>query len=126
MLIKFFSETYIKAWGMSSSGMLHLMALGRTEITEEHSTSIITVTKIGELEKTLAVTSNRSTLVFLRNVRRLLAIVIVVPSSPILVTLMTEPLLSSEKSGLTSATWHNIALDDIVHERKYLKLNFKN
>jgi hypothetical protein len=43
---------------MSSSGMLHHVALVRTDVSEERSASIIRVTTIGELG-TLAVTSNR-------------------------------------------------------------------
>jgi hypothetical protein len=43
---------------MSSSGMLHHVALVRTEVSEERSASIIRVTRIGELGTTLAVTSN--------------------------------------------------------------------
>jgi hypothetical protein len=37
---------------------LHHVALLRTDILEEHSTSIIRVTRIGELGSMLAVTSN--------------------------------------------------------------------
>jgi hypothetical protein len=43
---------------MASSGMLHHVALVRTDVSEELRASIIRVTRIGELE-TLAVTSNR-------------------------------------------------------------------
>jgi hypothetical protein len=43
---------------MAPSGMLRRVALVRTEILEELSTSIIRVTRIGELGTTLAVTSN--------------------------------------------------------------------
>jgi hypothetical protein len=43
-------------------------------------------------------------LLFLRSVLRLLVIANVVPSSPILVTLMVEAILSSETSVLTGAT----------------------
>jgi hypothetical protein len=50
------------------------------------SASIIRVTKIGELG---------TLVVFLRSVRRLLVTANVVPSSPILVTLMMEALISS-------------------------------
>jgi hypothetical protein len=71
--------------------MLRRVALVRTEDLEEFSASFIRVTRIGELGTTLAVTSQ----VFLRSVRRLLVIPSVVPSSPILVTLMKETLSSS-------------------------------
>jgi hypothetical protein len=47
---------------MQSSGMLRHMALVRTDVSEERSASIIRVTTIGELETTLAATSNRRTL----------------------------------------------------------------
>jgi hypothetical protein len=87
--------------------MLHRVALVRTDVSEEHSASFIKVTKIGELETTLAVTSNRRTLVFLRSVRRLLVTASVVSSLPILVTLMKEALSSSETSVLTRATRRN-------------------
>jgi hypothetical protein len=45
-----------------SSGMLRRVALVRTDVSKELSTSIIRVTRIGELGKTLAVTSKRRTL----------------------------------------------------------------
>jgi hypothetical protein len=47
---------------MASSGMLRRVALVRTDVLEELSSSLIRVTKITELGTTLAVTSNRSTL----------------------------------------------------------------
>jgi uncharacterized protein YqjF (DUF2071 family) len=47
---------------MKSSGVLRRVALVRTDVSEELSTSFIRVTKIGELGTTLAVTSNRRTL----------------------------------------------------------------
>jgi hypothetical protein len=47
---------------MASSGRLSRVALVRTDVSEELSASIIRVTRIGELETTLAVTSNRRTL----------------------------------------------------------------
>jgi hypothetical protein len=44
---------------MSSSGMLRSVALVRTDVSEEHSASIVSVTKIDVLGTMLAVTSNR-------------------------------------------------------------------
>jgi hypothetical protein len=43
---------------MASSGMLHRVALVRTDVSEEISASFIRVTRIGELGTMLAVTSN--------------------------------------------------------------------
>jgi hypothetical protein len=93
---------------MPSSGMLRHVALVRTEVSEELSSSIIRVTRIGELGTTLAVTSDR------RMRCRLLLTVNVVPSSPILVTLMMEALISSETSVVTRAKRHNTPKDDIL------------
>jgi hypothetical protein len=81
---------------MASSGMLRRVALVRTEVSEELSTSFIRVTRIGEQGTKLAVTS-------------------IVPSSPIFVTLMKEALSSSETSVLTRATRRNIPEDAILH-----------
>jgi hypothetical protein len=45
---------------MVSSGMLLRVALVRTDVSEELSASFIRVTRISELGKTLAVSSQRS------------------------------------------------------------------
>jgi hypothetical protein len=105
---------------MVSSGMLRRVALVRTDVSEELGASFIRVTRIDELGTTLGVTSNRRTprLVFLRSARRLLVIPSVVPTSPILVTLMKEALSSSETSVLTRTTRCNIPEDTILHSHR--------
>jgi hypothetical protein len=81
---------------MVSSGLLRRVALVRTDYSEELSTFFIRMTRIGELGTTIAETS-------------------VVPSSPILVTLMKEALSSSETTVLRRATRRNIPVDTILH-----------
>jgi hypothetical protein len=97
--------TYIRR--MPSSGMICHVALVRTDVSEECITSIIRVTRTGELGTMLTVTSNQSML--RRNSSS------DVSSLQILVTLMMEAIHSSKTSVLTRATWHNIPEDSILH-----------
>jgi hypothetical protein len=97
---------------MVSSGMLCRVALVRTDVSEEPSASFIRVTRIGELGTALAPTSNQR---MPRSVCQLLVTASIVPSSPILVTVVMEALGSSETAVLTRATRHNIPEDAILH-----------
>jgi hypothetical protein len=86
---------------MPSSEILRHVALVRIDVSEERIASIISVTRIGEL-------------VFHRSVLLLLVTANVIPSSPIVVTLMTEGIHSSETSVLTTAIQHKISEDGIL------------
>jgi hypothetical protein len=77
---------------MASSGMLRRVALVRTDVSEECSASFIRAIRIGEVRRTLTVTGNQ--LVFLRSLCPLLVTANVVPSSPIIFTLMKEAQIS--------------------------------
>jgi hypothetical protein len=72
------------------------------------------ITRIGELGRTLAVTNNRNTL---------LVTAYVIPSLPILVTLMMEAIWSFETSVVTRATWSNIREDDMIHTQEILSIS---
>jgi hypothetical protein len=63
---------------MPSFEMLHRVALIRTDVSEERSASIIRVTSISELGRTLAVTSNR------RELRRNILVVYSFPRNKLL------------------------------------------
>jgi hypothetical protein len=98
----------------------------RTNVSEECSRSVIRVTRIGEQESKLTVTTTverSGKTVFLRRVCPLLVTANVVPGSPIFVTLNMEALYSSETSVITRVKRRNILEDGILHShrRKNLK-----
>jgi hypothetical protein len=104
---------------MVYSGMLHRVALVRTDVSEELSASCIRVTRIGEERTTLATDARCEE-------SRLLVTASVVPSSPILGTLMKEALCSFETSVLTRATRRNIPEDTILHSHRRENLKSYN
>jgi hypothetical protein len=91
---------------MVSSGILRRVALVRTDVSEEPSASF------------MPLHAAKKYLVFLRSVRRLLVAASVVPSSPILVTMMKEALGSSETPVLTRATRRNNPEDTVLHSHR--------
>jgi hypothetical protein len=86
------------------------VALVITDVSEELTAFFIRVKRIGELGTT--------------SVRRLLVTASVLPSSPILVTLMKQALNSFETSVPTSATWRNFPEDTILHSHRREKLKY--
>jgi hypothetical protein len=65
-----------------------------------------------------SISSINSLAIFLRSVRLLLVTANVVPSSPIIVTMIMKALHSSETSVLKRATWRHIPEDDILHSHR--------
>jgi hypothetical protein len=93
---------------MASSGMLRRVALVRTDVSKDFRAPIM-MTRSGNLGTPIVVTSR---------VRRLLVTAKVVPSLPILVTLMMEAIRSYKTTVLKRATRHNIPEDDILHSHR--------
>jgi hypothetical protein len=91
---------------MSSSGILHPVAFLRTDVSDKPIASIVSVTEIGEL-----------LLVFLRSVLRLLVVANVVPTSPILVTVMLDAMFLLNV-GFIRAIQRNILEDAILHSHR--------
>jgi hypothetical protein len=65
-------------------------------------------------------------LIFLRSELRLLVTANVVPSSQILLALMTEAILSSETSLIIRVTWNHIPEDYILHCHRGDVKSYKN
>jgi hypothetical protein len=85
---------------MPSSGMLHYVAVVRTDVSEKHIATTI------------------HDIVFLRSVLRLLVTANVVPTLPSLVILMMEVIHSSKTAVLTRAILHNIPEDGIFRSHR--------
>jgi hypothetical protein len=102
----------IITWRMASSGILHHMALVRTDVSEEHIASIIKVTRIDMIGTRLAVTSNRS---MLRRKYVLLLLLTLFLHHWFLSPLMMEAVHSSKMSVLTRNTCRYVPEDSILH-----------
>jgi hypothetical protein len=96
------------------------VGLVRINISEEHITSIIRVTRIGEIGTKPEHAAWFSCLLLwtLFLARRVLQFIVnanFVPSAPILVTPMIQTIHSSDTSVLTKVTWYNIPEDAVLH-----------
>jgi hypothetical protein len=104
--------------------MLRRVALVRTDVSEESITSVIRVTRIGNLGATLAETSNRNTNILppssgLPRIGELGTTLFL--ACRFLATLMMEVNCSS-KSLFLKETWRNIAEDGILHSHCHANL----
>jgi hypothetical protein len=104
---------------MSPSGIWRHVAIIRTDVSEERITSIDdrdTVTEalfsICHEVHPIRLFPVSYSVLFLRNMLRLVVTAIVVPSSLILLALMMQARHSSETSVLTRATRHHVPQDD--------------
>jgi hypothetical protein len=94
VLVILFLCIQVMRWRILFSGMLGHVALVRLDVLEECINSIIRVTR------TAACIGCK--------------LLLIVPSVPILVTLMMEAMHSSKRLILTRAPWHNMPEDSIL------------
>jgi hypothetical protein len=95
------SSTPMNNKGYEECRLLGCEALVRADVSEKRTASIIRA--IGGLRTTLV---------------RLLVTANVVPSPPILVTLLMEAIRSSKTSALTTATRRHVPEDGILHSHR--------
>jgi hypothetical protein len=105
---------------MLNSEKLRRVALVRTEVSEERSASIFRVTRIGELQTVVAITSNLLNLLSHIISAQFSSVANVVSSSSILLTVMMESLHSSETSVFTRVTRRYISEGGILHRLYFL------